>query len=125
MLQIICWKISKMEWRKCNGLKTIKSGKQKDGTQKYYCKKCRKYFQSSYRYNSYEQSDQIIIQLLKEGCGIRSTSRILNISATTVITRILKIASTIEKPPIPFGKKYQIDELITFIGNKSKKYCIV
>lgn len=60
---------------------------------------------------------QIII-LLKEGCGIRSISRILNISTKTVITRILKIASNTEEPPIPFGRKYQIDELITFIGNK-------
>lgn len=114
-----------MECKQCLSFKTIKSGRQKNGTQKYQCKVCGIYFQKSYRYQSCTVHDKMIIQLTKEGCGIRSTSRILNISATTVITRILKIAKYIEKPPISFGKSYQVDELITFIGNKQRKYCVV
>lgn len=112
-----------MECKFCSS-KCIKKGKVK-GTQKYKCKSCLKYQQSFYRYESYKITDQQIIMLTKEGCGIRSTSRILSISPTTVIDRIQRIANNLKRPyPILFGKEYEVDELFTFIGNKDKRICI-
>ncbi len=112
---------NKMKCKKCNE-KCLKNGK-RNGIQRYYCKKCKYSFQSHYSNKSYEIEDKQVIKLLKEGCGIRSMSRILEISPTTVISRIKSIAKSIQQPSfIPFGKEYQIDELSTFIKQKITRY---
>lgn len=113
-----------MECNKCQN-KSIKSGFQKNGNQKYLCKNCNTYFQKNYKYEACIIPDKQIILLTKEGCGIRSTSRILNIHPSTVLRRILKIAAKIERPyPILKGKVYQVDELFTYIKNKEKRICL-
>jgi len=68
-------------------------------------------------------SDSIVL-LLKEGCGTLSIARLLQISPTTVTKRILQIASMIKKPIVAFGKEYEMDELITFVGSKKNRICI-
>lgn len=114
-----------MECKNCKKNTCIKSGLQRTGTQKYYCKICKIYFQDSYKYKSYEISDRQIIVLTKESCGIRGTSRILEIHPSTVLRRILKIARKISRPyPILKGQKYQVDELFTYIKNKKNKIWI-
>ncbi len=66
-----------------------------------------------------------IILLTKEGCGIRSTARILNVSTKTVLRRIIKIARNIERPyPILKGKTYEVDELFTYVKHKDNRICI-
>lgn len=113
-----------MECKKC-GNQSVKNGKSKIGVQRYRCKSCRNSFQSSYAYNAFMVSDQQIITLTKEGCGIRSTARILSISPNTVIRRIIKIGSQLKRPYlISKGSKYQVDELFTFVGNKTNRVCI-
>jgi len=78
-----------------------------------------------YVYRSYCVSDQQIVLLTKEGCGIKSTSRILNISPITVINRLLKIGNTlIRKTPVLVGGVYEVDELFTYLGNKKNRICI-
>jgi insertion element IS1 protein InsB len=62
--------------------------------------------------------------LLKEGCGIRSISRILKISTNTVQNRILRTSKQLQKPVICFGNSYEVDELCTFIGSKSNRYWV-
>ena len=62
--------------------------------------------------------------LLKEGCGIRSISRILKISTNTVQNRILRTSKQLQKPVICFGNSYEVDELCTFIGNKFNRYWV-
>jgi insertion element IS1 protein InsB len=54
----------------------------------------------------------------KEGVGIRSTARILQISATTLLKRIVSIAKNINKPNSSKGKTYEVDEMYTYIGHK-------
>lgn len=115
--------VTHMECKYCSG-KCIKKGKVKK-TQKYKCKSCSKYQQGFYKYNSYKITDQQIIVLTKEGCGIRSKSRILDISPTTVIKRIKQIGDNIIRPyPIYYGRNYEVDELFTYIGNKTNRICI-
>ena len=105
---------------KCNYCKQkcTKEGRQINGKQKYRCKSCYKYQQQHY---NKKVADQSIIDLLKEGCGIRSISRLLAISPTTTIRRILYISNQIQRPSIVRGKMYEVDELCTYIGNKSRK----
>ena len=112
-----------MKCKKCNN-KSVKNGKQ-SGIQRYHCKSCKYSFQAEYKYSSYSVEDKRIKVLLINGCGIRSISRILEISPTTVITRIKRIAREIQKPNfIPIGKEYQIDELATYLGEKKRRIWI-
>lgn len=104
----------------CKSEQLIKSGKTANGKQRYCCKECRKRFIVNYNYNAYRSNtNQQIILFTKEGLGIRSTSRVLKISATTLLKRIVSIAKNIEQPPIVKGKIYEVDEMRTFIGKKS------
>ncbi len=108
---------------KCVGEKNaIKYGKSKNGTQRYLCKECRSTFLESYSYKACSKdTNKNITLLLKEGVGILSTSRLLGISKNTVMSRILKIASGITKPTIPLKRRYELDEMCSFIQRKANK----
>ncbi len=84
-----------------------------------------KYQRRYYKYQFGLVSDYQIVQLIKEGCGIRSIARILFVSPSTVIRRILKIAGKTKRSStlLP-GQNYQVDELFTYIGNKNNRVCI-
>ncbi|WP_300354730.1 IS1-like element transposase [Chryseobacterium sp.] len=63
------------------------------------CKSCNKRFLEFYSYKAcHKNINSKIIQLTKEGLGIRSTARVLNISTTTLLRRIIKIAADITQP---------------------------
>ena len=94
----------------CVGL--VKFGKTKSGNQRYICKLCKKTKVEKYVYHSYKPDiDRNIILFTKEGLGIRSTARILKISTTTLLKRIVSIAATINQPTISKGKTYEVDEM--------------
>jgi insertion element IS1 protein InsB len=106
--------------RNCNGdcKKAGKSGER----QRLKCKTCGKYQQSIYQYRACNSHiDRFIVRLNRECCGIRSISRLLGISKTTVITRIKKLADSISKPLIFKEKSYEVDELRTYIKKKSRE----
>lgn len=70
----------------------IKYGKTKSGNQKYICRVCRKTRVENYTYQAYKPDmNKNIIQFTKEGLGIRSTARILKISTTTLLKRIVQL----------------------------------
>lgn len=103
----------------CYSRKIIKNGNTKTKKQQYFCKNCNKRFLDFYTYKAYQQNiNTRIIQLTKEGVGIRSTARILKISTTTLLKRIIKIAENIKQPPIPKRKFYEVDEMRTYIKYK-------
>jgi IS1 family transposase/transposase-like protein len=104
----------------CKSNQLIKSGKTATGKQRYSCRKCNKRFITDYTYNAYKPNTNLqIILFTKEGLGIRSTARVLNISVTTLLKRIISIAANIKQPAIAIGKSYEVDEMRTFIGKKS------
>lgn len=73
----------------------------------------------NYSYNAYHKgTNHNIQQLIKEGVGINSISRLLSISKTTVLKKILIIASAVVKPPIPKDITIEIDELKPIIKVK-------
>ena len=105
-----------------DGGKAVKNGKTKNEKQRYKCKCCGKSFINSYTYKAYQPTiDDWIIALVKESAGIRSIARLLDISPKTVISKIVKISSRIKKPLIPLGAKFEVDELWTYIGKKTKR----
>jgi len=103
----------------CKETKVVKNGTTKNKKQQYHCKSCGKRFIINYSYLAYHPDvNQSIILLTKEGLGIRSTSRILKISTTTLLKRIIAIARNIQRPLIVKGKTYEVDEMCTYIGHK-------
>lgn len=85
---------------RCVDTKTtkVKNGKTKSGKQRYICKSCKKTQVESYAYKAYDSNiNRQIITLTKEGLGIRSTARVLGISATTLLKRIVSIAQNISR----------------------------
>jgi len=73
-----------------------------------------------YSYNAYRKDlDFLIVQFTKEGLGIRSTARLLKISATTLLKRILYIAGQITQPVLSPGKTYELDEMRFFVRKKT------
>ncbi len=104
----------------CKSENLIKSGITTNGKQRYCCKVCSKRFITNYSYNACKpNTNQQIILFTKEGLGIRSTARVLRISVTTLLKRIISIAGKIQQPPIAKGKIYEVYEMRTFIGKKS------
>lgn len=111
-----------MNCKRCSSLNCIKKGFQ-NNQQRYYCKDCNSYFQSNYTYKAYDaEVNNRIKTLLKEGCGVRSIGRILDISNTTVLSRILKISKEISVPYCTkFGSTFEVDEMFVRIGSKDVK----
>jgi len=111
---------------KCYSKNIIKNGTTKTGKQQYFCKNCKNRFIEFYSYKAYQKTiNSNIIQLTKEGLGIRSTARILNISTTTLLKRIIKIADTITQPQIRYSQSYELDEMRFFIKKKSNPQWLV
>ena len=106
-----------MKCKTCKG-ECKKDGKQSNGIQKYRCKKCGRYQQSKYRS---QVNNEQLKAFLKEGLGIRSISRLMSISPSTVIRKVITIAAQIEQPKLTIGQEYEVDELCTYIGNKNRK----
>ncbi|SHH70997.1 hypothetical protein SAMN05444388_11619 [Flavobacterium johnsoniae] len=97
-----------MKCPKCKEQKVIKNGRTKNNKQQYYCKMCSHRFIEYYTNQAYKLDIyQKIVQFNKEGLGIRSTARILEISATTLLKRIVSIARNIIRPIISRGKTYE------------------
>ena len=109
----------------CEG-KCVKNGRQRNGSVRYKCSVCKRKQQEEYVYNAYlKQINKQIKIFVKEGVGIRSTSRILNIAIGTVIKRILLIAKNINQPMVSLEMTYEVDEIRTYVKNKKNLLWIV
>ncbi|MFV0565723.1 MAG: IS1 family transposase [Flavobacteriaceae bacterium] len=116
----------KNQCKHCHSQNIIKSGFTSYNKQRYLCKSCRRKFVEDYTYQAYNENiNQQIVILTKEGLGIRSTARVLKISTTTLLKRILYIASAIKQPQIIRYQTYEVDELRTYIGNKKRPIWVI
>lgn len=112
--------------KNCKSTSIKKCGFTHNNKQRYCCMDCQKKFILDYTYNAYHSDiDEQIITLTKEGVGIRGTARILKISTTTLLARIIAIAKQIRIPAIKTNQKYELDELRTYIGNKENVIWVI
>ena len=111
-------KVSAMKCKNCNSSNYVKKGI-RNNKQRFYCKDCKRYFQSTYNYQAYKsETNNLIKGMLKEGCGIRGIARVLDISKNTVLSRMLKISKQIKVPYFnKFGCKFEVDEMFIKIAN--------
>jgi insertion element IS1 protein InsB len=108
-----------MECNSC-GNNCQKWGRQTTGRQRWYCKACKKTQQSAYVKKGWQAivTQQVKI-LVCESVGIRGIGRVLGIAASTVLRKILRIADSIEKPPVPLNRPaFEMDELRTYVKHK-------
>lgn len=109
---------------RCNCV-CIRNGHDAQGKQRYRCKECKKTRVGHYTYKACQAGiSNTIATLLCEGCGIRGIARILSISPVTVLKKIIEKAKSITKPALFKNRSYEMDEMRTFIGSKSKLYWV-
>lgn len=121
-------KIENYSCSKCVGdiSEFIKYGKTCKGKQRYQCKRCKATSVLHFRYNAYKRNiNRKIILFTKEGLGIRSIARVLKISTTTLLKRIIEIADEIKMPIIKLNQSYELDEMRIFIRKKSNPIWLV
>ena len=98
-----------MECKYCGGT-CVKDGTQGNGRQRYKCKSCHRKQQALYSYNAYQKGiNDEIVALTKEGVGIRSTARILNISPTSVSKRKFRLKERIIQKLGSLGESHTLD----------------
>lgn len=121
-------KVDNYSCSKCVGKVSefIKYGKTYNGKQRYQCKKCKSTSVLHFSYNACKTNiNNTIVLFTKEGLGIRSIARVLKISTTTLLKRIIEIADKIKIPAIKFHQSYELDEMRTFIRKKTNPIWIV
>ncbi|MBC9813993.1 IS1 family transposase [Crocinitomicaceae bacterium CZZ-1] len=113
-----------MECLRCSS-SCIKAGKQQNGKQRYYCKKCSRYLQEEYNYNAYKYDihDQFS-RMSRLGCGINKMASFLKISINTLQKWIGKANNLQPESNLESGCIYDIDEIQTCVGRKADKIWI-
>jgi len=97
-----------MKCKFCDG-DCRKAGRQKNGSQKLYCKACGKYQQAIYQNNAFKKDVQVMIpQLVRESVSIRGIARLLKIAVRMVINGIRRVAKAIVKPPVLVQRSLRI-----------------
>ncbi len=111
-----------MECNICNK-QCQKWGRQKNGTQRYYCGKCKKSRHEHYLNNAcLSNVNKEIPKLICESVSIRGIARILGIAVNSVMRKIKNIAASIQKPPLPINRDvFELDELRTYIKRKENQ----
>lgn len=127
LLETSCFRVSDIKNCKfCQSSNIVKNGTTKNKKQQYKCKECKKHFISYYTYKAYRKGiDELIIKLIKVGLGIRGLAKVLEISTTTVLRRIVLIARNINKAPILPNRIYEVDEMRCYLRKKTRPIWIV
>lgn len=100
----------------------IKAGRQKNGTQKYQCKSCKKYQQ---KYYCYRACTPIVwdefMRLEDMGAGVRRAAKYLRISINTFQKWVSRAIDIVPEIHFPSGGIYDVDELQTYTGKRERK----
>ena len=114
----------------CGSSDLVKNGMSPEGTQKYKCKSCGSTYRSGDNRLKYSMEKRIrVIKMYLEGIGIRSISRLENVSGALIVYWIRHFGELISKEvrrrPIPSELKevqiMEIDELFTYYQEKATK----
>lgn len=112
-----------MECKKCGGKEHSKNGFVK-GHQRYKCKNCAYQFVPTLRKGFDEQTKLTACLLYINGLSLRTIARLLNTSATSVLSWVRKFAlQNYEKPqPNSDAVIIQIDEMWHFLHLKKTNF---
>jgi len=103
--------VFKMKCKFCH-LPCRRSGRQKNGGQRHFCKGCSRYQLAIYRYRACDGAILIYIRSLScESVGIRGIARVLGKATGTVSSRIRILAKEIKRPVLEEKETFEVDEL--------------
>ena len=106
----------------CETDKVKKNGVKRNGNQNFFCRECRKQFQSDYVYLGADPRQKSLVRdMAMRGSGIRDIHKVLKISIVTVLSVLRSWFQTIEEPT--FEGTYRcvmIDEMWTFVKRRKK-----
>ena len=111
----------------CQGEKIVKNGIKKTGRQNYLCKNCGKQFQFEYLYQGADPSTGLSLRnLLLRGNSLSDCRAILGVSIGFILSWLLKNTCDfcLKAQKKHYGK-VQIDELWTYVGDKSNKKWVI
>jgi len=105
----------------CASRHVKKNGTTANRKQKYRCLDCRRQFITSYTYQGcIKFVRDLVVPMTLNSSGIRDISRVLRVSTNTVLKTLRERAAMILEPRLPARiKNLEVDELWSFIGNKS------
>ena len=108
----------------CSSLNIKKNGINKQGKQRYRCRLCGRQFIVKYLYRAYlKYIRELIVPMCLNGSGIRDISRVLRVSATTVMKIIREQAEIVSAAKLPAHiADVELDEMWTFV-EKKKNQC--
>lgn len=109
-----------MKCQYCKSGDCHKRGFQRNGVQKYSCKRCGKHQLEYYTRRGWQPGmDNEVAGLLMCGVGIRRTAWKTGMSPNTVLAKIRRLAASVERPAIrETNQTYELYELRTFVGSK-------
>ena len=71
---------------RCSAQNVKKHGTTRRGTQRYRCRRCGRQFITAYSYRGHDPTvRRLVVPLALNGCGVRDTARVLQVSPTTVL----------------------------------------
>lgn len=113
-----------MDCKRCT-LSCVKAGKQRNGKQKYICKKCCLYQQDDYVYSACKREvhDQFS-RMNRLGCGSLKMAHFLGISINTLQKWVRKALALEADYKLKSDGIYDIDEMQTCVGTKENKVWI-
>jgi transposase-like protein len=80
----------------------MKNGHSPNGTQRWFCKSCKKHFQRVFaNQGRLPVVKKQIVEMITNGSGIRDTARVLRVSPHTVINEVKKNA--LRNKPLSIG----------------------
>lgn len=108
----------------CSSLNIKKNGINKQRKQRYRCKRCGRQFIVKYTYRAYlKYMRELIAPMCLNGSGIRDISRVLRISATTVMKVIRQSAELLPLEKFPAHvADVELDEMWSYV-EKKKNQC--
>ena len=119
----------------CQNTDLQKNGKCITGTQRWYCKRCKKYFRLEYSYNACKQGvREKIIEMTMNSSGVRDIGRVLKISKDTVCSVLKKTLKTnpyfptkaaetngMNSMEVEIRYEGEMDEFWSFVQSKSNQ----
>jgi len=93
----------------------VKIGKQKDGTQKFRCKGCKKHQQEEYKYQAkIVVKRKLVTKMIVNNAGFRGIARVLAMSYNTVHKTVMDTAKTCKPSKVPEQGVYEVDEVMAY-----------
>ena len=99
----------------------IKNGLNPSGTQRYWCRSCRRAYTPEPKVSGYEDATRRqAVQMYVDGMNLRRIARTLGVNHQSVANWVKATAAQLPATPVPSqAETVELDELFTFVEKKA------